>query len=61
MIRIFFQECSKSGHPIDEAIICLTLKHVYENPKNGFDADVPMNRHAGRSQVKMQAIFMIFY
>ena len=58
VIRIFFQECSKSGHPIDEAIICLTLKHVYENPKNGFDADVPMNRHAGGSQVKMEAYFL---
>ena len=36
------------GQPIEEALICCTLKHIYDHPKNGFDVEVPMDKHAVR-------------
>lgn len=49
--KIFIKECLKSGHDVDEPLVCYTLKYVYENPKNGFDSRVPLNRHAVRRLV----------
>jgi hypothetical protein len=42
---------ARSGHPAEEALVCFALKHIYENPKTGFDKDVPLDRHAVRRLV----------
>ena len=48
VINIIKEECTKAGNPVEEALICCTLKMIYDNPKNGFDNDLPMDRHAVR-------------
>jgi hypothetical protein len=48
VVNIIKEECLKLGVQVDEAIVCCTLKMIYDNPRNGFDSDVPMDRHSVR-------------
>lgn len=49
VVNIIKEECLKIGHyAVEEALICCTMKMIYDNPKNGFDTEVPMDRHAVR-------------
>ena len=48
VVNIIKEECIKVGNPVEEALICCVLKMIYDNPKNGFDSDLPMDRHAVR-------------
>ena len=49
VVNIIKEECLKTGgQPVEEALICCTLKMIYDNPKNGFDRDSAMDRHAVR-------------
>ena len=48
VVNIIKEECIKTGNPVEEALICCVLKLIYDNPKNGFDSDLPMDRHAVR-------------
>ena len=62
VINIIKEECTNAGNPVEEALICCTLKMIYDNPKNGFDNDLPMDRHAVRRLIgKILSCSNIFY
>ena len=62
VINIIKEECTKAGNPVEEALICCTLKMIYDNPKNGFDNDLPMDRHAVRRLIgKILSCSITFY
>lgn len=48
VVSIIKEECGKLGYPAEEALICCTLKMIYDNPRNGFDNEVAMDRHSVR-------------
>ncbi len=39
------QECLRSGHSVSEELVCFTMRHIFQNPKNGFKKDFPLERH----------------
>ena len=47
-----FQECIRSGHPVEDELVCFTMKYVYQNPSNGFRQGAPLNRHDVRRLVE---------
>ena len=59
VVNIIKEECLKAGHPVEEALICCTLKMIYDNPKNGFDSDMPMDRHAVRRLIGKSFLYVL--
>ena len=57
VVNIIKEECIKTGNPVEEALICCVLKMIYDNPKNGFDSDLPMDRHAVRRLIGKRFLF----
>ena len=49
VVNIIKEECAKAaGQGVEEALVCCTLKMIYDNPRNGFDRESALDRHAVR-------------